>query len=275
MDDTVSLLAVGEAMVDVVVSVAGATSGPTHRPIRLQAGGTPVNAALAARSLGASAAVIAHVGDDAGAAVIRHDLASSGVLALLTVDPDRPTGVFVDVGGIVVADRGANDGLAPGDLANRPVHDALLVSGYSFRNATASAAHHALTTSTARWRAADVGGAPADADTEGANVLLGTWEELGGSEQEDAATLALRLARRFEVVVVKLGADGAIVATAARAIHRSPAVRESEGAVGAGDALDAGVLVGLTRGLEPAAALELGLEAAASHIRAHSLVTRR
>jgi ribokinase len=280
MEESVSLLAVGEAMVDVIAPAAGAASASTHLPIHLGAGGTPVNAALAAASLGARAAVVARVGSDAAATVIREALAAAGVRAVLATGADERTGVFVDLGGAVAADRGANDLLAVGDLAEWPAHEALLVSGYTFREATLAVARFALSTSPARWRAVDLGGAPPGADTSGANVLLGTADEVRqaepGAESKQPEALAVELAQRFELVVVKLGAGGALVAAGGTACHVRPESVERAGAVGAGDALDGGFLVGLTRSLGPRSALEVGLAAAAAHIRARRwLVTRR
>lgn len=256
-----TLLAVGEAMVDVTAD-AGPGS-PTHALVRVDAGGTPVNAALAAAELGASAAVVARVGTDPAAAVIERALAGHDVEALLAIDDRRRTGVFVEVRGVVTADRGANDLLVPADLDGAPAHDALLVSGYTFRPATAGTARRALATSAARWRAVDLGGAPSGVPPGAANVLFATAAELG-CEQPEAAARAL--AESYEVVVVKLGPAGALVASGDEARQLAPTTVAAQGAAGAGDALDAGVLVGLSRGLDPPAALALGLAAASSHI---------
>jgi sugar/nucleoside kinase (ribokinase family) len=273
VDERIALLAVGEAMVDIVVDATPAAAGPEHVPIRLAAGGTPVNAALAAVALGASAAVLARVGDDAGAAATRHSLDTHGVQSLLAFDPARPTGVFLDVDGRIVAARGANDALAPADFAAVPAHDALLLSGYTFRTATAPTARTCLNTSSARWRAIDAGGVPDGSDLSSANVLLGTWEELREDGDPDPERLALRLLERYEVVAVKLGADGAVAAAGGRYVRLPAVLDASGGAVGAGDAFDAGLLVGLTRGLGIRGALELALAAAAGHIRARTTVT--
>src|ERR1700704_405949 len=126
------VLAIGEAMVDVVSLTTPAPAPPAHGVIRLRAGGTPVNVALAARSVGATAAVIATVGDDAAAAVIRSALEAAGASALLSVANGGRTGVFVEVNGAIVADRGVNDLLSPTALGLLPEHDALFVSGYTF-----------------------------------------------------------------------------------------------------------------------------------------------
>jgi ribokinase len=271
----VVLLAVGEAMVDVVVSSAPSGERPTHAPVRLAAGGTPVNAAIAAAALGASSAVVARVGDDDGAAAIRHALDVHGVEAILAADGELPTGVFVDVNGTIVAARGANDALAAADVSSAPAHEALLVSGYTFRRATASTALECLRASRARWRAVDAGGAPADADLSSANVLLGTWDELHDGSEDTAENIALRLLERHEVVAVKLGAEGAVAAADGHAERLAAELEGSSGAVGAGDAFDAGLLVGLTRGLSVRGALELAHTAAAAHIRARGMLTPR
>ncbi|MEP6812597.1 MAG: PfkB family carbohydrate kinase [Actinomycetota bacterium] len=267
-----SLLAVGEAMLDVIVQESASGGRPIHAPIHLDAGGTPVNAALAAAALGASAAVCARVGADPAGAAVRDALEAKGVAAMLAVDATAPTGVFVSVGEQVATDRGANDLLAPVDFDGLPEHDALLVSGYTFRAATIAAARHALASSSARWRGVDLGGAPPAADPVGANVLFGTLEELGGGAPD---ALARELAEGFEIVVVKLGADGALIGWGEEQRRLPPASHQADGAVGAGDALDGGVLAGLARGLGPVAALELGLTAAAAHIgRRREALTR-
>jgi sugar/nucleoside kinase (ribokinase family) len=259
------VLAIGEAMVDVVSSTAPASPWPAHGHIRLRAGGTPVNVALAARSAGATAAVIATVGDDAAAAVIRTTLEAAGVAALLSVEPGGRTGVFVDLNGAIVADRGANDLLSPAALASLPDHDAIFVSGYTFRAATSVTASEALERSRARWRAVDAGGAPELPDAELANVLLGTAEELSTDPDRPEAE-ALRLAERYEIVVIKLGAAGAVAACGGESYRLRPAATALHGAVGAGDALDGAFLAGLAQGVGPERALAMGVDAASAAI---------
>ncbi len=263
MGPNVSVLAIGEAMVDVVCSTKPEASS-THGRISLRAGGTPVNAALAARSAGASAAVLARVGDDGAAEVIRAALVATGVSALLSVESGGRTGVFVDLNGSIVADRGANDLLAPADVSAMPDHDALLVSGYTFRAATAAAASAALRASRARWRAVDAGGAPG-LPAARANVLLGTADELAidPSRPHEGAR---HLAERYEIVVVKLGAEGAVAACGTESYHRRPRATAPRGAVGAGDTLDGAFLAGLTLELDVEAALQLGVDSASAAI---------
>jgi len=86
-----------------------------HGEIRVRAGGTPVNAALA---VGAGAVIVGRVGDDPAAAAIRRALAD--VELNLAVDSELPTGTYVELAdGTVFADRGANAALALDDVVRR------------------------------------------------------------------------------------------------------------------------------------------------------------
>src|SRR3954453_14502793 len=105
-------------MLDVFVEATG-----RHGPIRVQPGGTPVNAARAA---GGAALVVGRIGDDAAGAAIRAHLAG----ARLAIDPALPTGTYVELAdGTVYADRGANAALALEDVLPLQA-DAVLLSGY-------------------------------------------------------------------------------------------------------------------------------------------------
>lgn len=110
---------VGELMLDILV-----TTGDRHGPIRVRAGGMPVNAALA---VGAGATVVGRVGDDAAAAALRAALAA--VETRLAIDPELPTGTYVELAsGVVHADRGANAALSLDDVLPLDA-DAVLLSG--------------------------------------------------------------------------------------------------------------------------------------------------
>jgi sugar/nucleoside kinase (ribokinase family) len=91
------------------------------------------------------------------------------------------------------------------------------------------------------------------ADEEEANVLTGLAPELAASA----------LAESFEIAVVKTGASGAVAASRFGVVRAAPAAPHPIGpTAGAGDALDAGVLIGLSAGLELEPALVLGMRAA-------------
>jgi sugar/nucleoside kinase (ribokinase family) len=123
---TYDFLAVGDVMLDVHATTAP-LDATVHEPIRVCAGGSAVNAARAARRLGAHVAVVGRVGDDPAGAAIADDLRRSGIDALLEVDASLVTGTVAYVGQGVVADRGANAGFVPQTLPGARI---TLVSGY-------------------------------------------------------------------------------------------------------------------------------------------------
>ena len=120
----VDLLAVGDVMLD--VHAPAPVGARLHAPVRVRAGGSAVNAALAARELGFTAAVAGCIGDDAAGHAIAAELELRGVDRHLSM-VDAPTGTTVYVGDAVVADRGANAAFAPGAL---PAARVTLLSGY-------------------------------------------------------------------------------------------------------------------------------------------------
>ena len=252
------LVAVGEVLVDVLLGEL-APGEARHAPVRLRAGGTAVNAALAAAAAGAHAAVVGRVGDDAAAGLIRARLAAAGVEPLLAVDPALPTGTFAEasVGGerAVVADRGATDALESGDLPAVEA-DAVLVSGYLlFHDRTHRVANAALRAFGARLAGATGGtsslvdrGRLADVD-----VLVVNAREADALTGLAAEAAALELAREVEIACVTLAADGAVAARGSRVERVAGAEREDT--LGAGDAFAALLLIGLARGSDLADAL--------------------
>lgn len=191
---------VGELMLDVFV-----TALDRHGVVRVRAGGTPVNAALA---IGAGALVVGRVGDDPAAAAVRAALA--GVDARLTVDPELPTGTFVELAdGTVHADRGANAALSLDDVLPLAA-DAVLLSGY--------VGLPVLEHVDARWRAFVC--TPTTTEVPAAaNVVFANDEEAGRLELGDR-----------EIVVVTHGAGGATV-------NGRPMAPTGDTATGAGDRL--------------------------------------
>jgi len=260
-------LAVGEVMVDVVTEAR--EPGRSHAPVALRAGGSATTAALAAVGLGADGTVVARVGADPAAALLRAALDEAGVTARFAVDSELSTGTFVQVGDRSVADRGANAAFAIGDLGSLEA-DALLLSGYVLLAADTAAAGAAALAAPAAWVAVDaasaglihaVGADEARRRFEPAGVLLANAVEataLTGLGDPEAA--ARELGSSHEVVVVKLGPEGALAVRGGVTTHVAAA--PSEPWLGDGDAFDAGVLVGLARGLDLRASLELGAEAA-------------
>src|SRR5262249_58374442 len=103
--------------------------------VQLRPGGTPVNAALAAASLGASCVVVGRVGSDPAGTMLRAALIAAGVDADLAGDSQAPTGVFLETGTgaerAIVTDRGASARFSPDDVPDPLVAGAVLVSGYA------------------------------------------------------------------------------------------------------------------------------------------------
>jgi sugar/nucleoside kinase (ribokinase family) len=178
-----------------------------HGEIRVRAGGTPVNAALA---VGAGAVIVGRVGDDPAAAAIRRALAD--VELNLAVDSELPTGTYVELAdGTVFADRGANAALALDDVLPLDA-DAVLLSGYSDLRV--------LEHVDARWRAF-VCTPTTRSVPEAANVVFANDEE---AER-------LELGER-EIVIVTHGAAGATVHRGGTATHVEPS---GDTGTGAGD----------------------------------------
>jgi 1-phosphofructokinase family hexose kinase len=88
--------------------------------------------------------------------------------------------------------------------------------------------------------------------------------EVHGARDEEAASQEVIAQGRAEIVVLSLGACGALlVSQEGRA--RVPAIPvEARSTVGAGDSMLAGILVGLTRGLQLAEAVHFGMAAGAA-----------
>lgn len=93
--------------------------------------------------------------------------------------------------------------------------------------------------------------------------LLG--RPLDGAAAQEAAALALRARGFAELVVISMGDQGALLAGPDGILRVSPhAVPPGGGAVGAGDAMVAGLALALARGETPGAALHFGNAAGAA-----------
>ncbi|MGH2686330.1 MAG: carbohydrate kinase family protein, partial [Actinomycetota bacterium] len=219
------LVVVGDLMFDVSVHAGElARGGDVHGRVLVRPGGTVANAAVWAAREGASVRLHAAVGDDPAGSFFEHALAQRGVTPAVTRVSGARTGamlVVVEEGErSMVADRGANARLSASHLPEEIECGSLLVSGYTLlHEATAPAGVAAIRRARADHIAVDAASWPLIrergpgrflSDAEGATILLANEKEaeiLGGAD--DAA---LRLAKRFPVVVVKRGARGALVA---------------------------------------------------------------
>ena len=87
-----SILAVGDVMVDVVADRLPGHGERAHTGVQLRAGGSAVNAALAARELGADAQVVGRIGSDPAGDLVAAELEDRGIDARLARDDKLPTG---------------------------------------------------------------------------------------------------------------------------------------------------------------------------------------
>ena len=219
------LVAVGDVMVDVETGRLPAPGERAHAHVALRAGGSAVNAALAARELGADAQVVGRIGADAAGELVVATLAQRDVDARLARDDELPTGTAVALGEAVVADRGANAHLSPGDLPSPLRGDALLVSGFAlFQDGSREAALAALEAFDGEWSAVDLASPRLARGDFDARVVFATRAE---------ARAVPRLESRFEIVCLK--DDYGVERTAP---------------FGAGDAYAAAFLVALAAGAD-------------------------
>ncbi|PZA21557.1 carbohydrate kinase family protein, partial [Modestobacter versicolor] len=255
-------------------------------------------AAVGTRGGGAGTKVVGHVaalrtpvvragcvGDDVPGQALSRDLADGGVTLAVRTVPGAATGTIISLvepGGerSMLADRGANLALRPADVPVPARGGHLHLSGYTLlddgpraaglaalaaaRDAGCTVSVDPASTGPLRWYGVDRW----LADTAAATLLLPNADEarlLTGCT--DPAEAARVLAERHPVVVVSLGADGALWAAGELLLHRPAHPADVVDTTGAGDAFTAGVLsVWTATGgrPDPAEALEAGLGRAAT-----------
>ncbi|MFC5909930.1 carbohydrate kinase family protein [Streptacidiphilus monticola] len=279
------LLVVGDVVTDVLACHAEplAPATDTAARISIRPGGSAANTAAWAARSGADVRLLARVGADSAE---WHRAALAGVRAQLRVDQEHPTAVvicLVDAEGerTMVTERGAGALLGPEDWDDALLAgvDRIHLSGYLLFSAPGRELARLLL---ARGLPVSVDPASTGFLAElgpdvfldlvaGADLLLPNAAEArllaraGDAPAEDAARL---LSRRGPTVVVKLGADGAVVASGGELLARVPAapVPRVTDTTGAGDAFAGGYLAGLLHGAPPAAACASGCAQAAEAV---------
>lgn len=288
-----SVLVVGDVIDDILVRpLQPVTPGSdTRAEIRRAPGGSGANQAAWLGWLGAPVSFAGRVGV---ADVGRHSAAlrGHGVHPVLSVDPDRPTGTIVLLVGAdgertMYVERGANPWLQPADLPDDLLDEVRLlhVSGYclideparsTVLGLVAQAGRRGVPVSVDPGSAAflrEVGPAEFLGWTRGAGLAFPNQDEavvLTGLDDPGAAAAALCSA--YEVVVLTLGAEGAIVAVAGADPVRCPgdpvAALDS---TGAGDAFAAGFLHAWLSGPAAGDALDRAVTAAGAGNRVAAL----
>lgn len=250
------LLVVGSANADLVVGVArrpGAGETVLGTDLTVHPGGKGANQAVAAARLGARTALLARVGDDAHGRLLLDSQRAAGVDTVGVLVSDVPTGVAlitVDPSGdnSIVVSPGANGRLTPGDVraagslfhASRVVSVQLEIPLETVVEVVRNLApdnRFVLNPSPPRPlpREVLVVCDPLIVNEHEAKVLLG--EALVSDRPEDWARLLLAKGPRS--VVVTLGAEGALTASA-DGVARVPSVPvDAVDTTGAGDAFAA------------------------------------
>lgn len=287
-----ALLVVGDVVTDVVARHRGpfAAGTDTAAAIRTLPGGAGANVACWAAHRGADVRLLGRVGTDA-AAWHERELAAAGVRPRLVLDPQAPTATvicMVDAGAAgertFLTDSGASLRLEPGDWSDGLLDGAgrLHLSGYLLFSEP-SRELVAVAVKAARARGVPVSLDPASAGflarlgaarflslVEGLDVLLPSRDEaclLTGLS--DPAEAAAGLSRHVPLVVLKCGADGALVARSGAVTARVPALPVTpRDTTGAGDAFTGAFLAALLAGDPPE-------DAAAEGCRAGALAVER
>ena len=247
------LTTVGDVMVDVISERLPAAGERAHGSVRLRAGGSAVNAALTAAELGAEAQVVGRIGADAAGDLVVAMVEAKGVAASLARDAELPTGTTIALNDAVVADRGANARLAPDDVPATLSGDALLVSGFAlFQDGSRDGARAALDRFDGPWAAVDLASprlaANGNLGVQRANVVFATAEEAAAATGLALEEAAHELAHHFDVVCVKLGAEGALAVRGDQVDRAAAEPVQRVSPFGAGDAFAAAFLVGLCSG---------------------------
>ncbi|WP_328871523.1 ribokinase [Streptomyces sp. NBC_00287] len=281
MDDY-DLLVVGSANADLVIGLErrpGAGETVLGSDLAVHPGGKGANQAVAAARLGARTALLARVGDDAYGRLLLDSQRQAGVDTVGVLVGGAPTGVAlitVDPSGdnSIVVSPGANARLAPGDVrvaaslfqASRVVSVQLeipLETVVEVVRNLAEGSRFVLNPSPPRPLPSQVLAAcdPLIVNEHEAKVILG--DACVSEEPEDWARILLAKGPRS--VVVTLGAEGALVASA-EGVSRVPSVKVAAvDTTGAGDAFTAALAYRLSAGasLSEAAAYAARVGAAA------------
>lgn len=280
------VLVIGDVIDDVIVRPLEATNRGSDTRARIEPtlGGSGANQAVWLAEYGAPVRFAGRVGR-VDLARHEHAFAAAGVEARLIGDDRRPTGTIVIIVDPVdgerdmYTDRGANLGLEPEDLPDELLDGVgyLHLSGYSLFDASVRATVLELVE---RARARGVGLSLDPASTaflrevdvtalfEGigpVQLLLPNLDEgrlLTG--ERDAEVVATALLAHAEVVALKLGAEGALVARRGGPPIRVPAApAEVVDTTGAGDAFCGAYLAGMIAGQDAEAAVTAAVGAGA------------
>ncbi|MCW2578190.1 MAG: scrK, partial [Modestobacter sp.] len=136
------MVVVGDVCTDVVALLAGEPAPGSDRTaaVTTRGGGAGANVAAHLAALGTPVVLAGCVGDDLPGQALCRDLADGGVALAVRTVPGMSTGTIISLvepGGerSMLADRGANRALRPGDVPVPPAGGHLHLSGYTLLDA--------------------------------------------------------------------------------------------------------------------------------------------
>lgn len=299
------VVALGDVNVDIIAHFAAyPAKGEDAFASRteMHCGGSAANTAMALARMGISTSLVARVGPDAWADNICACLDRAGVRrGGLQRDPMVMTGLMYvvvtpDGERTMLGHRGANAFIDPSQIDERELARARLfhLSGYALlRDPQRSAALRALEIACRHGLTVtlDPGMAGPHQALEEMHALLPTVDilmptlvearQLTGQAHPETCAQSL-LGTGVQVVALKLGAQGCLMATGEGRLPVPGLAVETQDSTGAGDSFDAGLIAGFLGGLGWASAAILGnalgamaaarVGAGAANLRVHDVV---
>jgi 5-dehydro-2-deoxygluconokinase len=286
---SLDLLTIGRVSVDLYAEQLGVPLAEV-RSFAKSIGGSPTNVAVAAARLGHASAVVTAVGDDPFGEYVRAKLTGFGVdtslvgthpryrtpLAIAAMDPpDDPTLLFY-------REPSAPDeeiALEERHLKAARTAGIFWVSGSSLSGLITGPTARAMLEARERkrhtvldldyrptfWPSQETASIEIGAAVDEVTVAVGNRRECEvavGTAEPDAAADAL-LERGVELAIVKLGADGVLVATRDERTRVEPVPVEVVCGLGAGDAFGGALCHGLLSGVDPVEAVKFANAAGA------------
>lgn len=268
------ILSVGRISVDLYALESG-VGFEGQQTFHKSVGGSPTNVAVAAARLGLHAGIATKVGDDAFGRYVRHRLTDWGVdttyvgveqgaqtpLAMAALDPpETPSVIFYR--GAAAPDTTLIQGDVPADVIHSVsvlwVSQGSLAQGSTADTCVAWMAQRTrdqltvldLDYRASLWPSVDAARSMAQEAIAHATVVVGNREECAvaiGTDAPDAAVDAL-LSAGVPLAVVKMGAEGVMLATATERVRIPALPIDVVCGLGAGDAFGGALSLGLING---------------------------
>jgi len=285
----VSVTVIGDAFVDMIVSVQGIKPGETHhRKIITLCGGT-ANVAVQVSRLGGKARFIGKVGNDVFGEYFKQNLERNGVEDLTFVDHKNSTGlcislVYADGERTMIADRGANNYLTKEEIGKHL--DEMLnskityFSGYSFMSkSTSESILHAMNACQGKSEIWFNLGAP-NIIKNSFRVHISKFVDVLILNTDEAKAITGRsrteeivddLKELVKVAVITRGREGCLLVSDRYHVHIPTIYLNAKDTTGAGDAFSAGFLAGKLKELDLVKCAELGNETALRFLKERSM----